>query len=718
MTTPAVIQVNADVGPGVIEVRTGAIGPSGADGVSEVQPHDYVDIRDYHVGTLVDGDDITAAVLAAFLAGSTHKLVRYRIPRLGTVGFVLDPVAVVTGGGNWFTKIIEIDAPFLLLKSTWNMSSNLRIMGRGTTSSSTFQSGPAPRPIIKAESSSTVDPIIGFGVNGGQSLNSWIENVEVQGDTGNAVKMIGTNLITLRNCEFGTDAAATPLWIDQCFWINVEDCFCQPRTDGTEYAMEITNAVDYGVGNGTDCGLLRFKNFRCADGGILISASYGPTGTNNIIFDEVISENFAAAAAPSTYLFTLDSGADGVGTASVGNITIINAEIADATGTVYYITNSNTNALTRGVSYEGFHTNRLVDTASDPIDWLQVRWRWNNTGSSVNPQNLHALWPGTQQQETTSVHYPNASYNKLLSAPIGLPWVIGTNVPVIQTPSGWGGTVTSSIPGPDGSTNAGTLTAGTATFYTGTQTLNVGDYILAGVWIRGSTPSSLTLLKMEVGAGNDYNGDTDEFFLSGDGNYPMEDKVNGMGWRWMCKLLKMTTATAAPTTVTFKAGNTDQTYFMPSMVIVPAATSGITDAWMLNYARSVRGGWSASAEAGEIAFPDHQRVVALGGIRTAGGLVTEATSAYTLAVTDGCKTIEMNNSSASVVTIPPTSSAAIPIGTYYNIVRRGAGTVTLTTGSGVTLNSVASARGLTSQYSVAIVYKSTSNTWIASGSLS
>jgi hypothetical protein len=139
----------------------------------------------------------------------------------------------------------------------------------------------------------------------------------------------------------------------------------------------------------------------------------------------------------------------------------------------------------------------------------------------------------------------------------------------------------------------------------------------------------------------------------------------------------------------------------------------------MRIARSLRTPFSSKAiVAGDVSFLDHQRVVALGGVVTAGQLVTEATSAYTLLLADACKTIEMANSSVSVVTIPPTTSQAIPVGTYYNIVRTGAGAVSITTGSGVTLNSVSSARIVNGQYAMATVYKSTGNTWIAGGALS
>lgn len=103
--------------------------------------------------------------------------------------------------------------------------------------------------------------------------------------------------------------------------------------------------------------------------------------------------------------------------------------------------------------------------------------------------------------------------------------------------------------------------------------------------------------------------------------------------------------------------------------------------------------------------------------------VTMKTASHTLVLADAGTILEMNSASAQVFTIPPNSSVPFPIGTTVELVRLGAGTVTITPGAGVTLpNSVegagTSSRTITSQYTSASLYKRATDTWVLSGSIS
>lgn len=102
-------------------------------------------------------------------------------------------------------------------------------------------------------------------------------------------------------------------------------------------------------------------------------------------------------------------------------------------------------------------------------------------------------------------------------------------------------------------------------------------------------------------------------------------------------------------------------------------------------------------------------------------IITKTTS-YTLALADAGSIMEMNSASAQVFTIPPNSSVAFPIGTTIELVRLGAGTVTITPGAGVTIpNSIQGAgtasRTITSQYTSASLYKRATDQWVLSGSI-
>lgn len=94
------------------------------------------------------------------------------------------------------------------------------------------------------------------------------------------------------------------------------------------------------------------------------------------------------------------------------------------------------------------------------------------------------------------------------------------------------------------------------------------------------------------------------------------------------------------------------------------------------------------------------------------------TSSYTLALSDQSKIIEMNSSSAIVLTIPIDSTVNFPIGTYIVVLRTGTGSVTIEgmvgVPSGVVINYTP---GLTlrAQWSMATLIKRAANTWVLSG---
>lgn len=87
----------------------------------------------------------------------------------------------------------------------------------------------------------------------------------------------------------------------------------------------------------------------------------------------------------------------------------------------------------------------------------------------------------------------------------------------------------------------------------------------------------------------------------------------------------------------------------------------------------------------------------------------------TAVLTDAGGYIRCTSASATAVTIPPNSSVAYPTGTVITYEQAGAGTVTLTPGSGVTLNSRGALLALAGQYAVAQVKKVATDTWTVIG---
>jgi len=94
------------------------------------------------------------------------------------------------------------------------------------------------------------------------------------------------------------------------------------------------------------------------------------------------------------------------------------------------------------------------------------------------------------------------------------------------------------------------------------------------------------------------------------------------------------------------------------------------------------------------------------------------TASYTLVIGDAGKLVTMSNASANNLTVPPNSSVAFPTGTRIDVIQKGAGQTTIVAGSGVTLNSKASALKLTGQYSGCSLIKYATNSWFVVGDLS
>ncbi len=89
---------------------------------------------------------------------------------------------------------------------------------------------------------------------------------------------------------------------------------------------------------------------------------------------------------------------------------------------------------------------------------------------------------------------------------------------------------------------------------------------------------------------------------------------------------------------------------------------------------------------------------------------------YTLVLGDAGKFVTMTNAGASTLTVPPNSSVAFPVGTVIEGAQLGAGQVTLTPGSGVTINATPGLK-VAAQYGTYGLLKVATDTWLAMGRL-
>ena len=90
---------------------------------------------------------------------------------------------------------------------------------------------------------------------------------------------------------------------------------------------------------------------------------------------------------------------------------------------------------------------------------------------------------------------------------------------------------------------------------------------------------------------------------------------------------------------------------------------------------------------------------------------SETGTTYTFDIADSNNFVRFNNASAQALTIPPNSSVEFPIGTRIWCYREGAGAVSFTGGTGVTLNAPNSVTSLGTQYQLGELYKYDTDSW-------
>lgn len=96
---------------------------------------------------------------------------------------------------------------------------------------------------------------------------------------------------------------------------------------------------------------------------------------------------------------------------------------------------------------------------------------------------------------------------------------------------------------------------------------------------------------------------------------------------------------------------------------------------------------------------------------------TDSTTARTLALSDKFGSLKFTSASATTVTVPANADVAFPTGSYVELYQFGAGQVTVSPASGVTIRSTDSQVKLRTQYSSAVLIKVDTNEWLLTGDL-
>lgn len=103
------------------------------------------------------------------------------------------------------------------------------------------------------------------------------------------------------------------------------------------------------------------------------------------------------------------------------------------------------------------------------------------------------------------------------------------------------------------------------------------------------------------------------------------------------------------------------------------------------------------------------------------GINTQTGTSYTTVLADNGKLVTLSNAAAIAVTIPPNSSVVYPVGAQINMAQLGAGQVTVSGGSGVTIVSTgatASAPKARAQYSTLTAVQTSTDNWLIMGDIS
>lgn len=124
-----------------------------------------------------------------------------------------------------------------------------------------------------------------------------------------------------------------------------------------------------------------------------------------------------------------------------------------------------------------------------------------------------------------------------------------------------------------------------------------------------------------------------------------------------------------------------------------------------------------------VIIDDSNNITGAGDINGRAGVVSVTGTNKTIALTDSNTIQECSNGSAQAITINTNANVATPLKTWITFEQHGAGTVSITGASGVTINGNTEAGGgestvsISAQWGAVTMRKIDTNSWIAYGSI-
>jgi len=164
--------------------------------------------------------------------------------------------------------------------------------------------------------------------------------------------------------------------------------------------------------------------------------------------------------------------------------------------------------------------------------------------------------------------------------------------------------------------------------------------------------------------------------------------------------------------LTTASGLAAGTYYPSGALTIGIATAGVVTAMIASGA--VGSNQIASGAVGELQMSNTvANKTIIGDIQT----ISAQTGAYTLASGDAGKLITVNAAGATIVTIPTNATVPFAVGSHIDFIQLGAGQVTISGNTGVTINYTPGNK-LRTQYAGASVIKIATDTWCLVGDIS
>ena len=398
------------------------------------------------------------------------------------------------------------------------------------------------------------------------------------------------SLVTLKNVGVLEEDVSTAIGVqvDGTFWVWIKDCaFNAKATSGPTIRMTALTPGSTGTG------LVDIRDTIIAGHGMKIDPRVStPQPAGNVTMTNVTTESmrdaFLTIDASHAYIsgihLTKIEVADNISMPAL--ISIINADpgkvrnvsLKDSDSIFPYV------PLVTGGSISGFNVE-----AGSTIDYPDKGWR-----IGADQRRYTLMRDGTIDAETPLV------FSQM--SPFIIPY---QTFAFGQNPAGWtkgNATVTTGVMGPDGTLTAGTLTSSGGEKYirfnSGAVTYAVGDWVLAGVWIRGESstkpPYAYSSISLSGSGTARFDNATAQGFNIpgyagyGDLNFPTQQLPSAwypaIGYG---KITSITGSTSFETVLDLKCTDTQPTsYWKQWAMRIPAGT--MPDQEVIRLARSLR----------------------------------------------------------------------------------------------------------------------------------